>query len=214
MTLTLRPEEPPAGPWRAVPFADVVAELTAAAPNMVLAVDGRGSSGKTTLSARLQRFLGDRAATVHTDDIAWHHSVLDWDALLIEHVVEPFHRGDAIAYRPPGWVARGRPGAVVVPRDAEILIVEGVGSSRRSLAPHLAASVWVQSDEPTIVARNWTRVDAGETTAADCEAWMAEENPFHAREAAWERATVITTGTPPIPHDPGTEIVIADPFAR
>lgn len=41
--------------------------------------------------------------------------------------------------------------------------------------------------------------------------WMAEEIPFNAAQRTWERADVIVCGTPEIPYDPGTEIVVARP---
>jgi hypothetical protein len=40
------------------------------------AVDGRSSSGKTTLAARVQAAVAG-SAVVHTDDIAWWHSRFD-----------------------------------------------------------------------------------------------------------------------------------------
>ncbi len=41
--------------------------------------------------------------------------------------------------------------------------------------------------------------------------WMAEEIPFNAAQRTWERADIIVCGTPEIPYDPSTEIVIAAP---
>ena len=40
---------------------------------------------------------------------------------------------------------------------------------------------------------------------------MAEEIPFNTAQRTWERAGIIVCGTPEIPYDPGTEIVIAPP---
>jgi hypothetical protein len=40
---------------------------------------------------------------------------------------------------------------------------------------------------------------------------MAEEIPFNTAQRTWERADIIVCGTPEIPHDPSTEIVIAPP---
>jgi adenylylsulfate kinase-like enzyme len=72
----LAPEEPEAGPWRAKRLAVVIESLsrlgTAARTgdrSMVLAVDGRSSSGKTTLAARVQAAVAG-SAIVHTDDLA------------------------------------------------------------------------------------------------------------------------------------------------
>jgi hypothetical protein len=38
---------------------------------------------------------------------------------------------------------------------------------------------------------------------------MAEENPFLLDDQAWERATVVVAGTPELPHDSRTEVVVA-----
>jgi hypothetical protein len=61
MLLQLASEEPEGGPWRAEPVAVVVEALVqlaqgraAGGQGVVLAVDGRSSSGKTTLAARSQ----------------------------------------------------------------------------------------------------------------------------------------------------------------
>jgi hypothetical protein len=79
--MKLPPEEPAAGPWRVEPIADVAGTLLGRPPApdgrpMILAVDGRGSSGKTSLSRRLAGAVPG-AAVVHTDDIAWWHAAFD-----------------------------------------------------------------------------------------------------------------------------------------
>src|ERR1022692_2542529 len=40
---------------------------------------------------------------------------------------------------------------------------------------------------------------------------MAEEIPFNTAQRTWERAGIIVCGTPEVPYDPSTEIVIAPP---
>ena len=176
---------------------------------MLLAVDGRGSSGKTSLSRRLAETVPG-AAVVHTDDIAWWHAPSTgptcWPA-----GAGAGPGGRAVAYRPPAWDARDRPGAVTVPAGLTLLVVEGVGSSRRALAHLLDASVWVQSDQDEIDRRSAVRVQAGEISPADFDAWMAEELPFLAADRPWERAGLVVAGTPPLAHDPRTELIVADP---
>jgi hypothetical protein len=75
--LCLAPEEPEAGPWRAERLAVVAPTVMRAGYGkgadhrpVVLAVDGRSSSGKTTLAVQLQGVVAG-SAVVHTDDIAW-----------------------------------------------------------------------------------------------------------------------------------------------
>ena len=184
---------------------DAVGEPAGRPP--ILAVDGRSASGKTTFAARLTE-LWPGATVVHTDDIAWRQAVLDWTALLREGVLEPVRAGQAVVYRPPQWEAAGRPGAIEVPAGTTLLIVEGVGSGRRELAPLLDAVVWMEADRDDIDRRDDERIAAGETTPDDRAAWMAEEDPFVAAEQTWERADFVLAGWAARPHDPDTEFVI------
>ena len=215
--MRLRPEEPAAGPWRVEPIVDVVTRLLGEAPQpAVIGVDGRSSSGKTTLARRMAEAVAGAGATavVHSDDIAWHHSIFGWIDLLLEGVVEPVRAGRAVAFRPPAWDARDRRGAVMVPAGTGLLIVEGVGVGRPELAEVLDATVWVQSDLDEIERRNLVRVDAGEISPAGYEQWMAEEVPFLAEQRPWAHADMVVAGTPSLTHDPATEVVVAPPPGR
>ena len=160
----------------------------------VVAVDGRSSSGKTTLATRIAAAVPG-ACVVHTDDIAWHHAVLDWDGLLADGVLRPFRSGRAVSYRPPQWDVRGRSGSIDVPASCPLLLVEGVGSGRRELSDLLDAVIWVETDAAERDRRDAARVAAGETTRDDYAAWMAEEEPFVAEQRTWERADLIVHGS-------------------
>jgi hypothetical protein len=188
--------EPEAGPWRVMALAEVVATLLAGAARRppIVAVDGRSASGKTTFAGRLERAVPG-AVTVHTDDVAWWHSEFDWAELMIEGVLEPVRRGEAVAFRPPAWERRGRGGAITVPRDPSLLIVEGVGAGRRETAHLVDAIVWVQSDAAVCAAREAARIAAGHTDAEVSERWLRAERPFVADQRPWERAALIVSGT-------------------
>jgi len=210
--------EPAAGPWRVISVAELWRVLLdAAGPGTdrpaVVGIGGRSSSGKTTLAGRLAAEKS-RVAVLHTDDIAWRQAVLDWDGLLLDGVLAPVRRGDPVAYRPPKWAEYGRSGAIEVPSGTAVLIVEGVGATRRALASVLDATIWVQADAAVLEQRDEARIAAGETTAADHRAWMAEERPFLLDDRAWERATVIVAGSPELPHEPTAEVVVADGVPR
>ncbi len=182
---------------------------------MVLAVDGRSSSGKTTLAARLQEAVAG-SAVVHTDDIAWRHSRLGWADLLIGGILVPARAGRPVSYRPPRWDERQRPGAIEVPADCPLLIIEGVGAARRETVHLTDAVIWVQADERETERRNLARVGqpGGPPTVQHLRDWMAEEVPFLAGQRPWERACLVACGTPQIPVDPATELVAAPPLAR
>lgn len=227
VTVVPGPGEPAAGRWRVAPLeelADVVlraAGATRGTPRgrpAVVAVDGRGGGGKTTLARRLHAAV-PASVVVHTDDVAWHHSFFDWADLLADGVLRPARAGRPVCYRPPAWDERGRPGAVEVPPGLDLVLVEGVGAGRRELAPLIDAVVWVQSDFAEAERRGIAR-DVAEDVNGDAEEaaafwheWMEQEVPFVADQRPWERACVVVAGTRVLDHDPG-QVVLAPPPRR
>lgn len=222
VVLQLASEEPEGGPWRAEPLTVVVDALVqlgqrraGCGRGVVLAVDGRSSSGKTTLAARLQGAIAD-SAVVHTDDIAWWHSRFGWADLLINGVVMPFHRGEPVSFRPPRWAEHDRQGSIEVPAKCPVLIIEGVGAGRREVSHLIDALVWVQADQQEAERRSLARVGqpGGARTVRDHREWMTEEEPFLASERPWDRADLLVAGTPQIPFDRAAELVVAPPLGR
>ena len=162
------------------------------------------------------------SVVIHTDDIAWEHSRFGWADLLIDGILVPVRRGGAVSYRPPRWDEHAREGSIEVRAGWPLLIIEGDGAGRREVAHLVDTLIWVQADEREAARRSAAR--AADPPAADLvnqnvagtpfdeEGWMAEEIPFNAAQRTWERADIIVCGTPEIPYDPGTEIVIAPPL--
>lgn len=168
---------------------------------LVMAVDGRSAGGKSTLAAVLAAVVPG-SAVVHTDDVAWHHGFFDWGGLLVEGVLDPVSRGEAVDYRPPAWVERGRDGAISVPADTTVVLVEGVGSSRASLGGWLDATVWVQSDIAAARRRGLERdVRLGrdeEEAERFWDEWEAHEITFLRDDQPWERADLVVCSTPEV----------------
>jgi len=188
--------------WTPLTDAELRTRLTGPLPGdgpALVLVDGRSGSGKSTVAERISRLVG--AVVVHTDDIAWHHDPLDWDHVLIEGVLAPWRRGEEVAFRPPGWIVHDRPGAVGVPADTRVLVVEGVGAGRALLASGADLVVWVQSDLDEARRRGIERdVALGRTpqeAVAFWDAWMGAEEPFLTADRPWTRAGLIVDGTPP-----------------
>jgi hypothetical protein len=203
--------EPAFGPWTAMTPIGVMDRLMETATPAegavgVLAIDGRSGGGKTTVAGRLATAM-DACAVVHTDDISWHHSFFDWTNLLIEHVLLPVGRGEAVDYRPEAWQERDREGSISVPAPLQWLIVEGVGAARRELVPYIDAVLWVQSDDA--IAREWgiARDGGNEAAISFWDEWMAAEEPFLADHRPWERANLVINGTPPAGTDPAGILV-------
>lgn len=219
--MELGPGEPAAGPWRVVPlgvFARSLAEAvgTPAGRPLVIAVDGRGGGGKTALAERLGRAMPP-AAVVHSDDVAWAHSRFGWDDLMAAGVLRPLHAGGPVHYRPAGWDRDGRAGHIEVAAGLSTVIVEGVGVSRRGLAPLVDVVVWVQSDFGEAKRRGMRR-DMAELGRDEDEAlrvwdeWEAEEVPFLLDDQPWQRAHFIVGTASSLPHDAETEVVVSPPL--
>src|SRR4051794_31441120 len=84
--------------WRAVGIADLAASLPGPATGVrLVAVDGRSAGGKSTLADRLQAAI-PASAVVHTDDIAWNHSIFDWVNAMTDGILQPLRRGEAVHY--------------------------------------------------------------------------------------------------------------------
>ena len=199
--MRLHPEEPEAPSWEALDDAGLtlrIRRLLPAKGHALVLVDGRSGAGKSTFGARLAQLLD--GALVHTDDISWNHDAIDWAHLLVDGVITPWRRGEAVAYQPPGWVAEKRQGAVEV-LPAPLLVVEGVGAGRAELAAGADLVIWVQSDRDTARRRGLARdVELGrspEEAEAFWDEWMRAEEPFLAADQPWSRASLVVNGTPP-----------------
>jgi hypothetical protein len=217
--MELGPGEPAAGPWRVESLDAFAASLVRIAGDpgsrpRIVAVDGRGGGGKTTLATRLCREL--LGVVVHTDDIAWNHSRFGWADLMIDGILAPLHAGHDVDYQPPAWPRHGRDGAIRLSAAVPAVVVEGVGASRTELAPWIDVAVWVQSDLAEARRRGVRRdiAEQGideELALRNWYEWEDEEIPFLLRDQPWQRADVIVAGGAGPARDAGTDILVAEP---
>lgn len=169
----------------------------------VLAIDGHGGAGKTTLAELLAVCSERRTVIVHIDDIAWHHSFFDWAHELTHGVLQPFLRREPVRYRPPGWVKMGRAGCIEVPEDTELLIAEGTGAARTDLSIEPHAVIWTHIDLQVAKTRGLERdlaSGANGTTLQEVERfweeWMDQEIPFLDQHKPWQYAHATVHGAP------------------
>ena len=164
------------------------APLPPAVATRIVAIDGCGGAGKSTLAAGLAEELA--AVVVHTDDFASWENPVDWWPELLRVVLEPLARGEPATFAPNSW--GGPPREPVTVEPGGTVIVEGVTASREAFRPYLAYAIWVDAPRELRLARGLDR--DGEDARELWESWMAEEDAYVARERPHEHADVVLRG--------------------
>ena len=153
---------------------------------------------------RLARHLGN-APVIHTDDFASWDNPVGWWGRLEDEVLGPVERGDwPVRFRAYDWEAR-QLGEWREIQAGDVILLEGVSSSRQAVAKRLSLAVCVEAPRARRLARGLER--DGDGMRAQWERWMAEEDAHFAADRARDRADVIVDGAPSVPHDPDVEFV-------
>jgi uridine kinase len=172
---------------------EVVAAIRACAPpsgttTRIVAIDGHGGSGKSSLAQLLSHELD--APIVHTDDFASWENPVDWWPELIDRVLEPLARGQVASYTPTSWGGPER--APIVVAQSDIVLLEGVTSAREAFRPYLAYTIWVETP-PDLCLRRGLERDGAEALA-QWQQWMAGEARYIARERPQGHADKVLPG--------------------
>ncbi len=190
-------------------YSELVDQIKGAPPAVgmstsVIAIDGCGGAGKTTLAATLATFLSD-CPVVHTDDFASATVPLDWYSRLLEQVLVPLSNGQHARYQRYDW-ATSEPAEWCDVPTHRFLIVEGVSASRHEFRPYLAFSLFVETDRKTRLARGLLR--DGKDAEQLWLGWMREEDEYIARDNPIAYADVIVSGNPESVHDSAKELIV------
>jgi uridine kinase len=149
---------------------------------LVLAIDGHGGSGKSTIAAAVAGATG--AALVHTDDFFRSvgaaqgeqrplESYYDWQRLRAQ-ALEPLRARRGASFRRFDWdLGSGLDGVVSV-EPAELIVVEGVFSASPELADQVDRAVFVDTPEPERLRRLRGRVAPEEWD----DEWLRAEQAY------------------------------------
>ncbi len=157
-------------------------------PVRLVAVDGPAGAGKTTLADRLATALS--CQVIHSDDfpVPWDEGPGPWFDALDRQVLQPLRHGRPGGFRRYDWV-RGDYGERVEVPVAPVLVIEGVGTARTSVAELLAYVIWVEADEEVRLRRVLDR--DGEELAARWRSWFAAERAWFTADGTRARADEI-----------------------
>ncbi|TDD04408.1 hypothetical protein E1292_19035 [Nonomuraea deserti] len=171
------------------PPAAVIGELPpSCGPVRLVAVDGPAGAGKTTFARRLSADLG--CQVIHSDDfpVPWDEGPGGWFHALESQVIDPLRHGRPGRFRRYDWV-RGEYAEQVTVPVAPVLVIEGVGTARASVAELLAYTVWVEAPEAVRLARVLER--DGPELEPRWRTWFAAEREWFAEDRTRRRADLI-----------------------
>lgn len=157
----------------------------------IIAIDGPGGAGKSTLATRISKAFGD-APIIHTDDFASWENPLNWWPRMIEQVLEPLSANMVARYQRYDWITKQLAEWHDI-QPVQFIILEGVSASREIFRPYLAFSIWVETPRDERLRRGLER--DGENARGLWEQWMAEEDSYVKREDPVKKADVVVSGT-------------------
>jgi uridine kinase len=160
-------------------------------PTAIIAIDGCGGAGKSTLAAKLAEALGD-APIVSTDDFASWDNPNDWWPRLLHEVLEPLRNGQPARYRRYDWASRRLENWIDVPAAPTWLILEGVGAARLEFEPYLTFRIWVEAPRAVRLQRGIAR--DGDGMHAQWLEWMSSEDAYVEADRPDARADVVVSG--------------------
>jgi uridine kinase len=165
-----------------------VAEPPPGVSTRIVAVDGPGGAGKSSLADWLAERLD--AQVIRTDDFASWENPVDWWPGLLELALEPLAAGKPARYQPTSWGGDERELLVIEPTG--IVILEGVTASREAFRPYLAYSIWIETPRELRLRRGLER--DGEHMRPYWEEWTAGEDRYIERERPAEHADLVLRG--------------------
>jgi uridine kinase len=163
----------------------------------LIAIDGSGGSGKTTLAATVAELL-DGATIVPGDDFyrpmpehererlspqQGYHRYFDWERLR-DHVLAPLRAEQTARYQSFDW-ATGQLGAWHEINPGTVVIVEGVYSVRPELAPYYHLTTYVDTPREICLQRMRAR---GQNPEEWITRWRAAEDYY--LQTTWPQSRV------------------------
>ncbi|WP_050183815.1 uridine kinase family protein [Domibacillus robiginosus] len=166
----------------------------------LIAIDGGGGAGKSTLARSLQLALDSRSAIVHADDFYQLSGKRSneiggsWDLKrLEEQVLKPLSQNNPARYERYDWETDQLAEAYDVPAGG-FVIVEGCYTMTSHLLPYYQFKIWVESPEDIRLERGIER-DGEEKRHLWEDFWMPAEKVYMHEQNPAGSADLVISGT-------------------
>lgn len=195
-----------------LPLDDLVAEIMNRPVEVgirIVGVDGPQGSGKSTLGARIATRIG--APLIQMDDfVSWEDLVGWWPRCEVQ-VLTPLLSGTDAHYQVRDWkndeFGHSLNGWKTV-TWSPVVVLEGLTCTRAAVTDRLAYRIWVEAPDEVRLRRGLER--DGETHRQLWMDSMRVERQFFTADATAARADLRVNGSPSVPHDQESEVVLLD----
>lgn len=166
----------------------------------LIAIDGCGGAGKSTLARAMQKALGSTTTVVHADDFYQLSGKRtndiggNWDlARLEEQVLKPLSQNQPAQYERYDWETDQLAETHNIPAGG-FVIVEGCYTMMEQLLPYYHFKIWVDSPRDVRLQRGIER-DGEEMRSMWEDVWMLGELAYIQEQNPAHSADIVISGT-------------------
>ena len=160
----------------------------------IIAIDGPAGAGKTTLATHIHLALYPNytSTIIHMDDLynGWDKALSSELTEVLTHIAKAHRQGQPISLSKYDWATSEFSPAEPID-DAQLIILEGVGSGQGALREYLCALIWIDIDESKGLSRVLER--DGEGIKDQMQKWLVTQEQHFAIEKTDNAADFVLT---------------------
>ena len=160
----------------------------------IIAIDGPAGAGKTTLATNIHLALYPNytSTIIHMDDLynGWDKALSSELTEVLTHIAKAHRQRQPISLSKFNWATSEFSPAEPID-DAQLIILEGVGSGQRAVREYLSALIWIDIDESKGLSRVLER--DGEGIKDQMQKWLVTQEQHFAIEKTDNAADFVLT---------------------
>ena len=160
----------------------------------IIAIDGPAGAGKTTLATNihLALFPNYTSTIIHMDDLynGWDKALSSELTEVLTHIAMAHRQGHPISLSKYDWANAVFSPAELID-DAQVIILEGVGSGQSAVREFLSALIWIDIEESKGLSRVLER--DGEGIKVEMQKWLMTQEQHFAIEKTDNAADFVLT---------------------
>ena len=160
----------------------------------IIAIDGPAGAGKTTLASNIHLALYPNftSTIIHMDDLynGWEKALSVELTEVLSYIAQAHSQSQPISLSKFNWAESAFSPAEAID-DAQLIILEGVGSGQSAIREYLSALIWIDIDESKGLSRVLER--DGEGIRNQMQKWLVTQEQHFALEKTENAADFVLT---------------------